>query len=207
MGLDMYLYAEKHVSNSSDDFIKKFPEYAKERAQYEAVMSGSGMYSLPTPEYGGATITKCVGYWRKANAIHGWITRNLANGLDECQRINLDRTDLILLRDSCVKELDNRASALPNKEGARTIKLDEANNPEGAIRSLIEDMNSEFGKRHTAIDLADPLSVEPVEGFFFGGTEKDEYYYSALEYTVDTINSLLAGTVDESYSFYYQASW
>ena len=47
----------------------------------------------------------------------------------------------------------------------------------------------------------------PTEsGFFFGSTEYNEYYFSDLEYTADTINQLL----DEKYKdwdFHYQSSW
>jgi hypothetical protein len=207
MGLDMYLYAEKHVSNSSKDFIEKFPQYRKEAEQYQDVMSATGMYSLPTPEYGGATISKCVGYWRKANAIHGWIVRNLANGVDECQRIYMSREDLVALRDSCVNELSNRSNALPNKEDVRTINLDDGTNASSIVNKLMETMKEQALNKTTNVDVADPLSLEPIAGFFFGGTEKDEWYYGSLEYTVDTLNSILAGTQDESYSFYYQASW
>ena len=206
MGLDMYLYAEKHVTNASRDFIEKFPEYAKEVAQYEAVMSGSGMHSLPTPEYGGATITKCVGYWRKANSIHGWIVRNLAEGVDECQRINMSREDLISLRDSCVKELDNRSNALPIKE-PKSISISDTGDESLVATSIANAIKQEALKKNTEVALADPLELAPTSGFFFGNTEKDEYYYSDIEHTVDMLNSLLAGTQDEAYSFYYQASW
>jgi hypothetical protein len=205
MGLDMYLYAEKHVSNSSKDFIEKFPEYGKETAQYQAVMISTGMDLLPTPEYGGATISKCVGYWRKANAIHGWIVRNLADGVDECQRIFMSREDIVKLRDACVKALDNRSNALPNKEG-KSIEIKDMGESD-VVNSIANAMKQEALKKNTTVVLADPLELEPTAGFFFGNTEKDEYYYSDVERTVDTLNALLASTVDEYYSFYYQASW
>jgi hypothetical protein len=52
----------------------------------------------------------------------------------------------------------------------------------------------------------------PTEsGFFFGGTEADEWYYSYLEDTVARLDRVLAeanegGTLD-SFDFYYRASW
>lgn len=42
-------------------------------------------------------------------------------------------------------------------------------------------------------------------GFFFGGTEYDEWYFKDLEYTRDLIKKLL--TLDKDYEFYYEASW
>lgn len=205
MGLDMYLYAERHFSSASESFVEKFPEYAKEAEQYKALMSVSGMDSLPTPEYGGSAISKCVGYWRKANAIHGWIVRNLADGVDECQRIYMSREDILNLRDSCVKALDRRSEALPIKEPKTIVIEDTGEN--AVVSSISTAIMKEYVSRKLDVDVADPLSLEPTAGFFFGNTEKDEYYYGDIEHTVEVLNSVLAGTQDERYTFYYQASW
>lgn len=43
-------------------------------------------------------------------------------------------------------------------------------------------------------------------GFFFGTTEYDEWYFRGLEDTVTQINEALI-TLDEKWSFEYQASW
>jgi hypothetical protein len=48
-----------------------------------------------------------LGYWRKANAIHGWIIREKANHVDECQKIPLIRDDLEQLRKLCLNILLN----------------------------------------------------------------------------------------------------
>jgi hypothetical protein len=46
-----------------------------------------------------------VAYWRKANAIHGWII-NYTNAIDDCTPISLTKHDIIQLRDDCQKVLD-----------------------------------------------------------------------------------------------------
>ena len=54
----------------------------------------------------------------------------------------------------------------------------------------------------------DDLAMEflpPVNGFFFGGQELDEWYWNSLKYTVDLLNEVLALTDD--FDFTYQASW
>ena len=43
------------------------------------------------------------------------------------------------------------------------------------------------------------------EGFFFGGTEYDEYYYGSLQETVDTLTPILEQEGD--FQFYYTSSW
>lgn len=46
-----------------------------------------------------------VAYWRKANAIHGWII-NHTNAIDDCTPISLTKQDLIDLRDTCLQVLE-----------------------------------------------------------------------------------------------------
>lgn len=42
-------------------------------------------------------------------------------------------------------------------------------------------------------------------GFFFGGTDYDDYYWDQLKETIDMLGSV--EKFDDSYTFYYQASW
>jgi hypothetical protein len=46
-----------------------------------------------------------VAYWRKANAIHGWII-NTTNAIDDCTPISLTKQDLYNLREVCMDVLD-----------------------------------------------------------------------------------------------------
>ena len=47
--------------------------------------------------------------------------------------------------------------------------------------------------------------LEPTAGFFFGCTNKDEYYYEDLKQTVEGLDRVLA--LPDEYSFTYQSSW
>lgn len=61
-----------------------------------------------------------LGYWRKANAIHGWIVRTLADGVDKCQKIKVTRHNLAELRKLCLMVLADRTLArelLPPTDG------------------------------------------------------------------------------------------
>jgi hypothetical protein len=46
-----------------------------------------------------------VAYWRKANAIHGWLINN-SGVVDDCTPIHVSKNALIQLRDDCQKVLD-----------------------------------------------------------------------------------------------------
>ena len=51
----------------------------------------------------------------------------------------------------------------------------------------------------------DTEDLDPTEGFFFGSTEKDEYYYQDLQDTVDGLTKCLE--LPKNYYFYYRSSW
>jgi hypothetical protein len=117
-------------------------------------------------------------YWRKANAIHGWFVENCQDGDDDCKEYEVDREQLETLRDTCAK-------ILKRHEAMKTMTDDE-----------LEEMD----------DLdEDEESLEPTEGFFFGSTEKDQWYYEDLKNTVEGLDRVL--TLPDEYSFTYQASW
>ena len=44
----------------------------------------------------------------------------------------------------------------------------------------------------------------PVQGFFFGTVELDEWYFHNLQETIDQFKTI---PVDGTYDFYYQSSW
>ena len=98
MGLDMYLEARKYVSKYDypDGWDSK-----KLSADYE-------MISQIAPEgfdeyagFGGGNISLTIGYWRKANAIHGWFVENVQDGVDDCGSYYVPREKLVELRDAC----------------------------------------------------------------------------------------------------------
>ena len=46
-----------------------------------------------------------------------------------------------------------------------------------------------------------------VAGFFFGGTDYDQYYYDDVSETIDIIEKALAETDFDNESIYYSSSW
>jgi hypothetical protein len=114
MGLDMYLRSETRVppdSKNRDAILKLLgaAEYAD---------AGTGFWvEIP------------IGYWRKANAVHGWFVKKLARGRDSCKPINVTRGNLEALRDLCNEVLKNPAKAAellpPQDASSRTEKAEE----------------------------------------------------------------------------------
>ena len=89
MGLDMYLYAGKFISNT--------PPF-KEGTRHEEIVDALDAQGFAK----GHIVTQMeVAYWRKANAIHGWFVDGKD---DDCTPIQVSRENLVRLRDVC-KEL------------------------------------------------------------------------------------------------------
>lgn len=97
MGLDMYLEARKYVSQYDYKDGDRFST-----PEFSALQDASGIADLcKFSDFGGMTVSYPVGYWRKANAIHGWFVRECGGGVDECQDIYVPREKLVELRDAC----------------------------------------------------------------------------------------------------------
>ena len=58
-----------------------------------------------------------------------------------------------------------------------------------------------------AITNKDPNIMPPTEGFFFGGTDVDEWYWNGLMNTINQLQPIIDRPDFSSLSFYYQSSW
>lgn len=93
MGLDQYLYRREYISGWD------WNDNPKEMKMYSDILEYTGAERCVGSPH--AQIEVCVGYWRKANAIHGWFVNTLADGVDECQSIYVSKGDLEKLHLAC----------------------------------------------------------------------------------------------------------
>lgn len=98
MGLDMYLYAESYVSGW-DHLDGPDPLYQTLLDRFKMERNKRSPH---------AEVSLCVGYWRKANAVHNWFVQECAGGVDQCQRIDVSRTQLHDLYGLCKQALGDR---------------------------------------------------------------------------------------------------
>ena len=68
------------------------------------------------------------------------------------------------------------------------------------LEKLLEDMKSINNDKNIAEKVLPTSS-----GFFFGGTEYDDYYFSEIQRTIQLLEELLAEKSDGQ--FYYTSSW
>jgi hypothetical protein len=100
MGLDMYLSAKRYLWSKTDDEIaKQVGEIIGVQGDTERRFNGS---SLVVKE-----ISLDAMYWRKANAIHGWFVNVVQGGKDDCNSYDVDREQLVVLRDLCKDILEH----------------------------------------------------------------------------------------------------
>lgn len=53
----------------------------------------------------------------------------------------------------------------------------------------------------------DPKELMPVAGFFFGGTDIDQYYWEDIKRTIKMIDKITSHNDYAHLSFYYSSSW
>ena len=164
MGLDMYFYARKTTYKSFSKWdnsgranevnypedLKTFSDYIYDR-NFKSVQTETSYQ---------------IGYFRKFNALHSYIVKTFANGIDNCQ-------DIILY-----------------KEDVEQIK-----------KVLDEVLNA-----HQQVEKAKEL-LPTQSGFFFGGTDYDEFYFEDVKDAADLMQSFLDNFDFENYQLVYQASW
>lgn len=95
MGLDCYLYRKAYISH--DEY--KDGEFIQPSVtiKYNKRIDNHNNGRTFKPTY----IIEEIGYWRKANHIHSYFVDKFANGIDECQIINVGYQDLVDLKGIC----------------------------------------------------------------------------------------------------------
>ena len=99
MGLDMYLTAEKYLS--------EFDPESKDKIEKINTLFGIA----GGDDYRVSSIIFDVAYWRKANAIHGWFVQNIQGGTDDCQKSYVTKEDLTALLIACKEVLSDPKKA------------------------------------------------------------------------------------------------
>lgn len=186
MGLDMYLSKRTFVGFN-------YEHYRNEDGSVP--MTTSGKISHIKPERVSEIIEQ-VGYWRKANAIHAWFIKNVADGDDDCSEVHVPREKLEELLAE-VKHVLERIELAP---GLVVNGFRASAETGGVFRANVEEGDM----------VVDPAVAEehlPTQkGFFFGSTDYDQWYVEDLKLTQKILEAAL--TEDEGHaSFYYHASW
>ena len=190
MGLDMYLSATKDVAD--------YPHSKKEESkQFAGVLAAVGLDDshcrrCRTPAL---DVKVTVAYWRKANHIHQWFVEHCQGGTDDCRDAYVEREQLEELLQLCQQVLGTLETVDGEIHTATTY------HPDGRVEH-----STQPGRvvAHPKI-AADLLPTQ--QGFFFGGTDYDEYYMKDTQETVTVLEAVLADERLKGWDFEYHASW
>lgn len=154
-------------------------------------------YSLFDTErkYGWDRIMEQVGYWRKANAIHNWFVDNVQYGEDDCHyHREVTKEMLELLKATC-EVVIQESKLVPGKLHNGSTYKNGREYKEYIDGLVVEDSTT-----------AERL-LPTTSGFFFGGTDYDEWYIKDLKETIEIIDRVLETTNFETHAIYYVSSW
>jgi len=115
MGLDMYLRAKVNVQPYA------YASEAVRNPKFDNILAIVEVPEESIPSYMGLAVDVPVGYWRKANAIHGWFIRESGKE-DDGSILQFSNTQLNDLRRLCIevrdkKDEDFAMENLPPTEG------------------------------------------------------------------------------------------
>lgn len=194
MGLDMFLWKMKKQKGKTFDEVMEIKRKLDNEEIKGVEKENLKMYMFHTKleniNYEYDSLFKEVYYWRKANAIHQWFVDNIQNENDDCEDYRVTQKDLQILIDT-LKEVYN---SLCNKEMV-TKKVQD-----GSIEYKIKAFKEE--------DLEKAKELLPTqEGFFFGGTQYDEYYFEDIKKTLNDLQIINECFDFENNYLIYGSSW
>lgn len=120
MGLDMYFYARKttYKSFSEWDQNRKVDKtnYPKDLKIFSDYIYDRNFKSVER------NVDYQIGYFRKFNALHSYIVKTFANGIDNCQDIFLDQEAVVKIKAALDSVLEtpteeSAKEALPTQSG------------------------------------------------------------------------------------------
>lgn len=139
-----------------------------------------------------------IAYWRKANQIHKWIVDNIQNGIDDCNYYYITKEKIQELVDIC-NDILKQIKLIDGK----VLMRDYWNYNENEKTHILE---YGIGKIIDKQEICEKL-LPTQEGFFFGGTEYDEWYYEQIKYTRDRLTAIIDLLDFDKWNIYYGSSW
>lgn len=207
MGLDMYVI--RRVRRNKKDLLKytdyKYRSYYnKEGEEVGFEFSDWHKYSdedkkLVIKKSSKIVDTYELAYWRKANQIHKWFVDNVQHGEDNCEDYKLKKSDLKKLYNICNKLLDKIVLEDGQIVNGYSYKKDSKG-------ELVPEYHYEPGKVIKNPEVCKKL-LPTQEGFFFGSTDYNQFYYEDIVYTRDTLKEILDKHDFAKEDIYYTSSW
>lgn len=118
-----------------------------------------------------------IGYWRKFNALHGFITA-MKGGYEDCDSVELSLDELQEIKDVFIEV-------------------------QGLLKRIHETDN--VNEKEALYEEVTAL-LPPISGFFFGSHEIDEWYEEDVNDTIPIVDAAIE-LVEQGEVVYYHAWW
>ena len=156
---------------------------------------GLDMYIFKNPRGEHPTWESEVAYWRKANAIHKFFVDTVQDGIDDCE-----------FHHEVTKEVINSLATRCD------LIIDKVKLVPGTVTNGYRLVD---GKMEPCLEpgyLVDDESIckellPSEEGFFFGSTDYNQWYYQDIKDTYCICRNLLKTINFETEALYYCSSW
>lgn len=114
MGLDMFLSVTQYIPRPGSVFAESTTEqYGIRSDAFDKIVDIVKMRSIvDESRWAGIEVKVPVAQWRKANAIHNFFVKEVAEGVDDCRPVYVHKGNLEDLRDRCTVVLNNNELAL-----------------------------------------------------------------------------------------------
>jgi hypothetical protein len=185
MGLDHGLRKHHYVKNW--DHMK-----LEERHEITVLRGGKPSARIQTDRI--ESIDEEVITWRKSNQIHRWFVENVQDGNDDCHDYYVSRDQIKQLLENCRKVIE--ASELVPGQVSNGYTYNESGE-----KVYFQEAGQIINNPSVAEEL-----LPTQEGFFFGSTDYDQWYFEDLKETVTVLKEELAkGNAGDHYE--YWSSW
>ena len=145
--------------------------------------------------YGHNSIMEQVGYLRKENMIHQWFVDHVQDGVDDCRYHN-----------ECTEEIHEEL--LDTCEKVKQIAVLKPGQVVNGQTFTNEKWENCYEYGEVIVNADEVAALLPTQGgFFFGGTEYDNWYMRGVEDTIDILTRVLETTDFEKEMVYYVSSW
>jgi hypothetical protein len=161
MGLDMYLYKKNYVKDWE----------FQEDVNYHTAVTINGEPRKDIKSKRVSYVIEEVAYWRKFNALHGYIVEKHADGIDECQEIELSLMDLEVILEIMTRIVNENF----NKDVVETILP-----PTDGFFFGSQNIGEEYREDvEDTIKILSELIEEEKEASEEFGYRSPDYYYKA----------------------------
>lgn len=135
--------------------------------------------------------------WRKENHIHAWFVENVQGGVDECQNSIVSKGKLAEFVSIC-EELLASIELIPGDVDAGKV-----------LRAGSHEWEQLYDVGHVLTDESEALAARLLptrDGFFFGSTQYNEWYWKSLNEAVRVLKPHLESMAEDATAVYW-SSW